>query len=134
MKTTPFNNWRESGEEDAFSDYLETNCISLKEFPSNILSVALTCTIGEITHIIVLTAAKERLRWLSRKLYSLIADDTEINKERASLLCGELTDDQLANRFFMTEELSDLKAGAQRIDWLYKKIIEIDKDGDVKND
>ncbi len=132
MKTTPFNNWREANEEDKFSDYLETDCISLKELPSNLLSKALTSNSGTTGHFIIQIAAKERLRWLSRKLYSLIDDDTEINKERALLDCGHLTDDQLANHFFMTEEMVDLKAGAQRIDWLLKKIIAIDKQGDVK--
>ncbi|MDP2565780.1 hypothetical protein [Pseudoalteromonas marina] len=134
MKSTPFDNRRETNEEDEFSDYLETNCISFKEFPSNVLSEALTSNIGTISHFMIITAAKERLRWLSRKLYSLIDDDTEINKERALLDCGELTDDQLANHFFMTEEMVDLKAGAQRINWLFKKIIAIDKEGDVKPD
>lgn len=65
-----------------------------------------------------LTIAKERLRWLSRAVLKVITDETPYNETRATMLRGDLTDDQLSNCFYLTEHPDDLKAGAQRILWL----------------
>lgn len=127
MASTPFAKWRENGEpdphQDRFTQSLEV--ITFGEMPHNVIAVGLISGSSHHTFIMWLTAGKERLRWLSRKLYSLVDDHTKINQERATLSRGELTDDELANEFFLTEKQEDLEAGYERIVWLDKQIKEL---------
>lgn len=137
MGHTAFSNWRENGGKDPFQDYLEKGNITCKDINSKLLSQILLLlsdsNANPISKGVMLAAGKERLRWLSRKLYSISHNHEEICSERATLKLGNLTDDQLANKFFMTEESFDILAGSERIEWLYEKIIKIDSEGDIKN-
>ncbi len=122
--STPFAKWRENNEPDPHNDYYHQNIerIACGHMPSQVIAMALTHGGQGHTLIFWLTAAKEHLRWLSRKLYKLTNDHKEINEYRAVLSLGHLTDDELANAFFLSESREDLKAGRDRILWLIDRI------------
>ena len=124
MNSTPFARWRENGEPDPHGEYYHDDIASTAcgHYPSEVIALALVYGDHNHTLIFWLTAGKERLRWLSRKLYKETSDHTNINQQRARLLLGNLTDDELANQFYMTESEEDLQAGRERIMWLVDEI------------
>lgn len=113
--STPFNRWSLNGEPDPHGDlygdsYDDTNGISNYEVSERLA--------GYGCNIRILTLAKERLRYLSRTLLTLVDDCTPYNEKRAQLLHGDLTDDELANAFFIYETPEYRQAGSDRIKWL----------------
>lgn len=122
--STPFAKWRENNEPDPHGDYYSQalDKVAYSNYSHELIAQALTTGVSEMFFITWLTAGKERLRWLSRKLYSLADDHKEINEYRATLSLGHLTDDELANQFFLSESIEDLKAGRDRILWLNDRI------------
>lgn len=126
---TPFSKWSEGGEADPHGEYYhkEIDTICLPHVDSIHLASKLMSCGSDIMAIVILTAAKERLRWLSRRLYKLSTSHDEVNAERFLLPMGELTDDELANHFFITESAESLAAGNQRILWLVSCIDRIQK-------
>jgi hypothetical protein len=123
-KNTPFAKWRDDGETDPHGEHYSKGVESLAHgnYPSEFIAHALTVNVSDIFFITWLTAGKERLRWLSRKLYNQAHNHKEINEHRACLLLGHLTDDELANEFYLSESIEDLKAGRERILWLNERI------------
>ena len=123
-QSTPFAKWRENNEEDPHGTYYngDKSKVGYSNIPCEILADMLIRLPASYTSIAILTAGKERLRWLSRKLYKLTNEHQEINEMRAKTLLGDLTDDELANKFYLSEELEDLKAGRKRILWLTQLI------------
>ena len=117
--STPFNAWSLNGEPDPHGDYYIGGRLAIMhgKMPDHVISVALEMpNLGHsVGGSMFLTAAKERLRWLSRMV-------ERYNEIRASMPLGELTDDQLANQFFLTENTDDMTAGAARIKWLSKEL------------
>jgi hypothetical protein len=124
MTSTPFAKWREKQEPDPHGSYYEQDIkrIACGDMPSQVIAIALTHGGQGHSLIFWLTAAKEHLRWLSRKLYRISNNHKDINEYRASLPLGHLTDDELANKFFLSESKEDLKAGRDRILWLIDRI------------
>jgi len=122
MNTTPFSKWSEAGEADPHGEFYqgEITGICMGNLPSEEIARKLTSTVEQFSFSFIgtLTAGKERLRWLSRKVYNTTQDKGEMNKQRALMPLSELTDDELANRFFITEDAKDLLAGGERILWL----------------
>jgi hypothetical protein len=115
-RTTPFAAWRERGEEDPHGElYDDSTTMKLCNGHMNHQTVAYALL---TPNIVYLTAGKERLRWLSRQAYKLCGDHDEMNERRYRMLRGDLTDDELANQFYLSEERTDLIAGKQRIEWL----------------
>lgn len=121
MVSTPFAKWLEDGEEQPYGGDYE-NEAPAEKYPSEVIAMALVNTGLGFSKIMWLTMGKERLRWLSRKLYRLAVEHEDYNKKRATMLNGEMTDDELANAFFLSETKEDLQAGHDRIMWLAKEI------------
>lgn len=134
---TPAAQWRLNGEADPFG--LQYECqvdeLTLGQFSNNELAARLRNLWSEGFMMIgVITAVKERIRWLSRRLYELEGDEgrTENNLSRSELLMGDKTDDELANLAFMeadafTARATDFqKAGAERIEWLVGRLAAIE--------
>mgnify|MGYP001587859365 CR=1 FL=1 len=123
-QSTPFAKWRENNEEDPHGEYYECDraMVSMPHLPCDLLAEMLIRLPSDYSSIAILTTGKERLRWLSRKLYKSTSDHKVINEKRAQTLQGELTDDELANKFYLSESLEDLKAGRARILWLLSEI------------
>lgn len=118
--TTPFARWRELGEPDPFgSQYQRGRELAYGHISDAALAGGLNTGIG------MLTAGKERIRWLSRRLYSLSEDPDVYGPRRAELRSGELTDDELANAFFL-HETPYLEAARERIRWLSEEITKIE--------
>lgn len=127
---TPFAKWREEGQPDPHGNHYEGDDarVACPDIPSDLLADMLPRLIGpSITSIGVLTAGKERLRWLSRKLYRLADNHEEINARRAETLLGHYTDDEMANAFYLSESPEDLRAGRHRILWLLKEIEDLNQ-------
>lgn len=128
--STPFNAWSLNGEPDPHGDYYIGGRLAIMhgKMPDHVMSVALEMpNLGHsVGGSMFLTAAKERLRWLSRMVKMAAekegANIERYNEIRASMPLGELTDDQLANQFFLTENTDDMTAGAARIKWLSKEL------------
>jgi len=112
--STPFSRWSEQGlpdpHGDLYGESYDTSVISDYELIERLAS-------GNV-NIMILTLAKERLRNLSRKVYNLYPNHTLINEDRFNLPCGEQTDDELANSFYIYETSEFLHAGAERMRWL----------------
>lgn len=128
--STPFAKWREEGQPDPHGDLYEGDDVRLAyaDIPSDVLAEMLPRLISpSMTTIGVLTAGKERLRWLSRKLYRLADDHEEINARRAETLLGHYTDDEMANAFYLSESPEDLRAGRHRILWLLKELEDLNQ-------
>jgi hypothetical protein len=74
----------------------------------------------------LLTAGKERIRWLSRAVERAVSEEESerLTFERAALAMGELTDDVLANAIYMYDHRSGeesakfINAAVERIRWL----------------
>lgn len=126
--STPFAHWRGLGGEDPHGDLYNgeeaRKRLAAADIPCDVLADMLVnnCIRQTFNGIGILTAAKERLRWLSRELYRITKDHQGVNTRRAQTRKGHLTDDELANAFFMSEAPEDLKAGRHRIIWLLKEI------------
>ena len=129
LKSTPFAKWIEDGDNDPHGNYYSQDVtnIACGHYPHYVVSFGILHGGEGHSNIFWLTAGKERLRWLSRKLHSLTSDHIKINQRRASLLNGGMTDDQLANQFFLTEAKEDLQAGHMRMAWLIKEINKLEK-------
>ena len=128
-KSTHFANWIKDGSPDPHGDFYsgDKSSIAMGDIPSALIARALTISQGhDYSFITLLTAGKEHLRWLSRRLYALTENHEEINIQRANLSAGDLTDDQLANAFYLSESVDDLKAGRDRIIWLENEIAKIE--------
>lgn len=127
--TTPFAKWRENGEPDPHGDHYDREDATLAHanIPSDILADMLprSPSMG-LSNIGILTAGKERTRWLSRKLYRLATDHDGINRRRAETLLGHYTDDEMANAFYLSEAPEELRAGRHRILWLLKEIKDLE--------
>lgn len=92
QKSTPANRWSEEGKEDPFKNYndLERANLTLGDYTDDELANAVflngnhTPPFEEILNgtakmpIVYLTAAKERIRWLSRKLTALENENAEL--------------------------------------------------------
>ena len=121
--STPFSRWSEQGLPDPhgelYGESYDTSIISAYELIERLSS-------GNV-NIMVLTLAKERLRSLSRKVYNLYPCHTIINEERFNLTCGDQTDDELANSFYIYETYELLQAGAERMRWLCDLFVKEDK-------
>lgn len=129
LKYTPFATWMENGEPDPFDGYYDNDTYKSKGTQTNAEVAGNLLTMGGFTKIYSLTIAKERLRWLSRRLFILSNNDKKINEERYSMPHGELTDYILANEFYLQETQDLIEAGYERILWLDSKIKEFeDKD------
>lgn len=115
--TTPFAHWREEGKPDPFGSRFDN------DNDSNAEDVA-ECLVSW-PGIASITAGKECLRRLSRKLYRLSADHDGVNHRRADTLFGHYTDDELANAFYLSEHPEQLRAGRHRILWLLKELKEV---------
>jgi hypothetical protein len=123
-KSTPFSEWSRDGLPDPHNEYYqgEKANIAMGDKPSMAVATMLPVMAGTLMGIVWLTAAKEHLRWLSRKLYRLSDDHDAINQRRAQMPNGDMTDDVLANEFYLSEDAVDLEAGKERILWLLKEI------------
>ena len=126
MKSTPFSKWSEAGKADPHGNTYQGE-MTCQNVSSDEIYLMLPYLAGQLGGIAILTAAKERLRWLSRKLYRLSSDHERINKRRATMSMCNDTDDELANRFFVYEDKESLKAGAERIKWLMDEIASLTK-------
>lgn len=129
-ESTPFAKWREEGQPDPHGELYEGDGVRLAcpDIPSDILADMLGRVISpSMTNIAILTAGKERLRWLSRKLYRLAGNHEEINTRRAATLKGHYTDDEMANAFYLSESPEDLRAGRHRILWLLKELEDLNQ-------
>lgn len=124
--STPFAKWRELGEQDPHGERYNqgVEVIASPQHCSELVAISLITGRG-LMFIVWLTAGKERLRWLSRKLYKMTNDHQRVNEHRAKLTRGDLTDDELANAFFLSESNEDLQAGHDRIMWLLSEIKKI---------
>lgn len=128
--STPFNEWSLNGEPDPHGDSYSGSRMKTThgKMPDLIMATSLEMPGlgGSIGGFTFLTGAKERLRWLSRMVKAAAekegASIERYNEVRALMPLGELTDDQLANRFYLTEDVEDMKAGAERIKWLSKEL------------
>ena len=126
-ESTPFAKWRENNEPDPHGEHYSKGDkqIAYGHYPSEVIATALVHNVSDMLFISWLTAGKEHLRWLSRKLHRLTNDHKAINEKRALTSLGHLTDDELANTFYLSESLEDLKAGRDRILWLIDRIKEV---------
>ena len=117
MKQTPFAAWREKGEKDPHGDLYSGSKgdIACGHRADVLILAELSCD------IVSLTVGKERIRWLSRRLYALAEDHTSYNEQRATLVHGELTDDELANAFYLCEH-PYIEAAKDRILWLSEAV------------
>ena len=124
LKGTVFANWRIKGEKDPHDDYYngDVKSLCMGDTPCVVIYSMLEVAYKSPLSIGVLTAGKERLRWLSRKLYKLTGEDDEVNIRRSRLPMGSLTDDVMANYFYLEETIDSLKAGSERIKWLLEEI------------
>jgi hypothetical protein len=122
--STTFAKWRDNNEHDPHGDHYDQGVerLAYGHHSNEVIAQALVTGVSAMFFITWLTAGKERLRWLSRKLHSLTDDHKGINEYRATLLLGHLTDDELANTFYLSESTEDLKAGRERILWLSDRI------------
>lgn len=120
-KSTPFAEWLEKGDKQPYGGDYE-NEAPASQYPSEVIAMSLVSTSLGISQIMWLTMGKERLRWLSRKLYRLVTNHADYNEKRAAMPNGDMTDDELANAFFMSESRQDLQAGHDRIMWLIAEI------------
>ncbi len=124
MIKTPAAVWRERGEKDPFGEQFASGIDRISMSHLSHIDVA-TMLLQSHKDIHINTIAKERIRWLSRKVVSIIGDADETQYERASLTLGEYTDDALANAVF-TETNGNAdhpwedyrNAAAHRIEWL----------------
>ena len=123
-QSTPFAKWQENNEPDPYGELYtqDDKKIAYGHYPSEVIAQALIHNVSGLIFISWLTAGKEHLRWLSRKLYRLTNDHKAINENRALTSLGHLTDDELANTFYLSENIEDLKAGRDRILWLLDRI------------
>lgn len=129
LKYTPFATWMENDEPDPFDGYYDSDTYKSKGDQTSDEVARNLLTMGGFTKICSLTMARERLRWLSRRLFILSNNDKKINEERYSMAHGELTDYMLANAFYVQETKDLIEAGYERILWLDSKIKEFeDKD------
>lgn len=118
---TPFAVWLENGEEQPYGGDYE-NEAPAPQYPHAVIAMSLVHTGLGISSIMWLTMGKERLRWLSRRLYRLATEHEPYNIVRATMLNGSMTDDELANAFYLSESREDMDAGHDRIMWLDKEI------------
>lgn len=131
--TTPFNNWSEEAKEDPHGDHYHGDIvdIAMGDMPDVFIATQIESriTMSGVSSTVYLTAAKERLRWLSRAVQNALfkqdKSEAKYNEARSKMLLGELPDDILANRFFLTEKVEDIHAGAERIKWLSKVLSEL---------
>ncbi|TMO87643.1 hypothetical protein CWC12_10200 [Pseudoalteromonas ruthenica] len=133
VKPTPFNRWQQAGLEQPYGgDYSKSrDTLAGGHWRDKELAELLKQTLSsELMSIGVYTAAKERLRWLSQAVLRKYEGSHElINKVchiRATLPSGELTDDELANEFFLHETAELRLAGSMRINFL-SELLEGDK-------
>lgn len=121
MKQTPFATWRENGEPDPHgAHYSGSKDTIAAPAVSDVTVVSRLCC-----DIMWPTIAKERIRWLSRRLYVLAEDHAAYNEQRATPVHGELTDDQVANAFFLHER-PFLQAAKDRITWLSEAVSKLE--------
>lgn len=126
---TPAAQWRVDGEPDPFDGRFDGDLSVCCMGDKDDLTIAreLRDCWGKMLSIGALTAAKERIRWLSRRIF--LSDDQawieQMEIERAQLPMGNLSDDVMANAVFMngddrnwSEAIEWLKAGQERIEWL----------------
>lgn len=127
--------WRVIGDPDPFDgrfsgDRLET---SSGDMDDSVIKNGLHTAHRSLLSIGYLTSAKERIRWLSRRIF--LSDDAawieQLEIERAQLPMGDVTDDVMANAVFMYGDDRDLalarkhvQAGCARIEWLSKVLTE----------
>ena len=121
MKQTPFATWRENGEPDPHGAHYSGSKGAIAGGHISDVKIVLSLNCG----IASLTMAKERIRWLSRRLYELAPDPTAYNEQRATRVHGELTDDQVANAFFLHER-PFLQAAKDRITWLSEAVSKLE--------
>ena len=128
ITSTPFSQWSQKGEADPHGLHYQGDDakIAMKDKPCRVVAELFPAMVGTLMGIAWLTTAKERLRWLSRKLYRLSDEHVGLNERRAQTPRGELTDDELANAFFMSESKDDMAAGKARILWLLSEIKALD--------
>ncbi len=142
VKRTVAADWRVDGEKDPHGEFFigPRETISMGLTSNAEISRQLLICYHQMLSIGILTAAKERIRWLSRRIF--LSDDKEwieqLEVERATLPMGDNTDDHLANLVFMNGDdrnyrlaTQHLVAGSTRIQWLEKKLLEkglIEKD------
>tara|TARA_R110001583_G_scaffold52147_1_gene162166 strand:+ start:3826 stop:4221 length:396 start_codon:yes stop_codon:yes gene_type:complete len=121
---TVFAEWLEKGLADPFEGRYNgvVDDLPFGNVPSTALSLMLVPMASKLGGIMYLTAAKERVRWLSKRLYDLSTDHKGINQRRSELPKGDVNDYELANQFFMTEDKEDLLAGMARIDFLLDEL------------
>ncbi len=123
MNSTPFNLWSVEGKPDPHGDFYKYGAErTAPQYGDTHVARELVSHPG----IMALTIAKERLRWLSRQVLHLTKREGYLNVERAQLPMGDLTDDQLANHFYMTETAEACMAGKQRMLWLITKLKELE--------
>ena len=126
MSGTPFNLWSTNGEPDPFGSRYDCEAAELPQANlSDVMLAMLMPSLADVQSLrkeVFLDAAKNRLRWLSRKLKAVLAQRgmslIPLCLQRAEMPFGELTDDQLANEFYLKESHDLLQAGADRIKWL----------------
>ena len=119
--------WRFNGQQDPFGDlYLGGyEKFTYGHLTHNELANEL-CKDHGFLGIAYTTAAKERIRWLSRRLHKVITTKQEmsvVELERSKLLFGDYTDDELANYCFLIGKKEKdynqvMKAAKQRMLWL----------------
>ena len=124
LKGTAFADWRVKGESDPHDDHYncDVNSLCMGDTPCVVIYSMLEVAYASPLSVGILTAGKERLRWLSRKLHKLTGEDDQVNIRRSELPMGNLTDDVMANYFYLEETKDSLKAGSERIKWLLKEI------------
>ena len=124
--STPFSQWFEKNEPDPFGDEYRVGLErTAKGHVGHIaLANSLSVDIGSKT------AAKDRIRWLSRRLMALLEEQgiglEKYNQARATLTDGQLTDDELANAFFLSNYFEFKDGAVARIRWLSNKIDELE--------
>jgi hypothetical protein len=118
--STVFADWLESGESDPFNGHYDGGIdkLALGHMPTKVLMALLEPMAGSLGGIVYLAAGKERLRWLSKRLFDKSNDHDGVNQRRAALPNGELSDYRLANHFFLTESADDIQAAVARIKFL----------------
>lgn len=121
---TVFAEWLDKGQEDPFNGEYDGDrkYLSCPHLPCKVLALMLEPMAGTLDGIVYLTAAKERVRWLSKRLFDRSSDHAGVNRRRAELPMGNLTDYALANQFFMSENREELLAGRARIEFLLSEL------------
>lgn len=134
MKQTPFARWMKDNQPDPhggryYCAFEQITAPNINTFVLAEMTPFLRKAFTQYSSTHLLTAAKDRLRWLSRQLAIADSEHDKYNKARAELSFGELTDDELANCIFTEETEESLNAARERMLWLDDCIKKLNKFG-----